>query len=227
MSVEQSVKWELAKEREVLVLGVNFAPIPLCPPQIPHDLTDLMSNLSRRGRKPATNRLAPDANADKTCNHCIWPTDISVDANCSASRLSIPVAPHVNLVTDWCVPLCTEFPFLPGNSAHRSQYFVDLLQYTCRDSCCMCTWIQQTSRNKEFSFCLSAVSCRSDIEKAAMAQSQLTASEDHLFLFCAAFSLMRSLLPIVVKPNRAWVRVKCPVIRPCTKLIIIVITAKH
>jgi hypothetical protein len=30
------------------------APVPLCPPQIPHDLT---SNPARRGGKPATNRL--------------------------------------------------------------------------------------------------------------------------------------------------------------------------
>jgi hypothetical protein len=30
------------------------APASLCPPQIPHDLPDLGSNLGRRGGKPAT-----------------------------------------------------------------------------------------------------------------------------------------------------------------------------
>jgi hypothetical protein len=33
------------------------APVPLCPPQIPHD-KDLGSNQGSRGRKPATNRLS-------------------------------------------------------------------------------------------------------------------------------------------------------------------------
>jgi hypothetical protein len=34
------------------------APVPLCPPQIPHD--NLGSNLGRHGGKPATNRLSYD-----------------------------------------------------------------------------------------------------------------------------------------------------------------------
>jgi hypothetical protein len=37
MSVEQSVEWELAGETEVL--GENLPPVPLCPPQIQHNLT--------------------------------------------------------------------------------------------------------------------------------------------------------------------------------------------
>jgi hypothetical protein len=36
MSVEQSVEW-VARETEVF--GGNLPPVPLCPPQIPHDLT--------------------------------------------------------------------------------------------------------------------------------------------------------------------------------------------
>jgi hypothetical protein len=36
MTVEKSVECELAGETEVFG---NFAPLPLCPPQIPHDLT--------------------------------------------------------------------------------------------------------------------------------------------------------------------------------------------
>jgi hypothetical protein len=36
MIVEQSVEYELAEEIEVLR---EKLPIPLCPPQIPHDLT--------------------------------------------------------------------------------------------------------------------------------------------------------------------------------------------
>jgi hypothetical protein len=37
MIVEQSVECELAGETEVL--GEKTAPMPLCPPEIPHDLT--------------------------------------------------------------------------------------------------------------------------------------------------------------------------------------------
>jgi hypothetical protein len=37
MNVEQSVELELAEETEVL--GENLSPVPLGPPQIPHDLT--------------------------------------------------------------------------------------------------------------------------------------------------------------------------------------------
>jgi hypothetical protein len=37
MIVEQSVECELAGETEVL--GEKAAPVPLCPPKIPHDLT--------------------------------------------------------------------------------------------------------------------------------------------------------------------------------------------
>jgi hypothetical protein len=37
MIVEQSVECELAGETEVL--GENLPPVPLCPPQISHDLT--------------------------------------------------------------------------------------------------------------------------------------------------------------------------------------------
>jgi hypothetical protein len=53
MSVEQSVEWELAEETEVL--AEKPVPVPLCPPQIPHDLD---SNPGRCGVKPATNRLS-------------------------------------------------------------------------------------------------------------------------------------------------------------------------
>jgi hypothetical protein len=53
MSVEQSVEWELAGETEVL--GRKPTPVPLFPPQIPHDLG---SNPGRRGEKTATNRLS-------------------------------------------------------------------------------------------------------------------------------------------------------------------------
>jgi hypothetical protein len=37
MNVEQSVKREMPGETEVL--AENLPPVPLCPPQIPHDLT--------------------------------------------------------------------------------------------------------------------------------------------------------------------------------------------
>jgi hypothetical protein len=37
MNVEQSVEWELVGETEVL--EEKPAPVPLCPPQIPHDMT--------------------------------------------------------------------------------------------------------------------------------------------------------------------------------------------
>jgi hypothetical protein len=37
MNVEQSVEQELAGKTEVL--GKKYTPVPLCPPQIPHDLT--------------------------------------------------------------------------------------------------------------------------------------------------------------------------------------------
>jgi hypothetical protein len=51
-SAQQLVKW-LARKTKVLV--ENMPPVPLCPPQIPHDLC---SNLGRRGGKPATNHLS-------------------------------------------------------------------------------------------------------------------------------------------------------------------------
>jgi hypothetical protein len=41
MNVEQLVEWELAGETEVL--GGNLPPLPLCPPQIPHDQTNRLS----------------------------------------------------------------------------------------------------------------------------------------------------------------------------------------
>jgi hypothetical protein len=37
MTVEQPVEWELAEETEIV--GEKAAAIPLCPPQILHDLT--------------------------------------------------------------------------------------------------------------------------------------------------------------------------------------------
>jgi hypothetical protein len=50
MSVEQSMKWELVGETEVL--GES---LPLCRPQIPHDLG---SNPVHRSGDPATNCLS-------------------------------------------------------------------------------------------------------------------------------------------------------------------------
>jgi hypothetical protein len=51
--VEKFVEWKLVGETEVL--GKIPAPVPLCLPQIPHDLT---SNSDRRDGKPATNLLS-------------------------------------------------------------------------------------------------------------------------------------------------------------------------
>jgi hypothetical protein len=47
-----------ALDRAATVIGgQESAPVPLCPPQIPHDQTP-GSNPGRRGGKPATNRLS-------------------------------------------------------------------------------------------------------------------------------------------------------------------------
>jgi hypothetical protein len=48
MIVDQSVECELAGETEVL--WSNLYPVPLCPPQIPHDLTRAAAEGSRRLR---------------------------------------------------------------------------------------------------------------------------------------------------------------------------------
>jgi hypothetical protein len=53
VSVERSVKWELAGKTEVL--GEKPAPVLLCPPQIPHNLG---SNPGRRGGNPEPIRLS-------------------------------------------------------------------------------------------------------------------------------------------------------------------------
>jgi hypothetical protein len=37
INIEQMMEWELVGETEVL--GVDLSPMPLCPPQIPHNLT--------------------------------------------------------------------------------------------------------------------------------------------------------------------------------------------
>jgi hypothetical protein len=53
--VEQLVEWRLVGETEVL--GENLPPVPLCLPQIPHDLSRART---RRGGKPGPNRLNHD-----------------------------------------------------------------------------------------------------------------------------------------------------------------------
>jgi hypothetical protein len=51
MSVEQSVEWELAGETEVLG---KPAPVPLCPPQIPHDQTRARTRAAAVGSQRLT-----------------------------------------------------------------------------------------------------------------------------------------------------------------------------
>jgi hypothetical protein len=52
MNVEQSVEWELAGKTEVL--GGKPAPMPLCPPQIPHDLTWARTRAAAVGNRRLT-----------------------------------------------------------------------------------------------------------------------------------------------------------------------------
>jgi hypothetical protein len=52
MSVEQSVEWELTGETEAL--GENLPPAPLCPPQIPHDLTRARTRAAAVGSQGLT-----------------------------------------------------------------------------------------------------------------------------------------------------------------------------
>jgi hypothetical protein len=56
MNVEQSMECELAGETKVL--GEKPAPVPLCPPQIPHDVTRAQTRADAIGSRAATNRLS-------------------------------------------------------------------------------------------------------------------------------------------------------------------------
>jgi hypothetical protein len=49
------------------------APVPLCPPQSPHDCSDV--NPGRRGRKPATNRLSYGT----AYRNCVTPSDLMIN----------------------------------------------------------------------------------------------------------------------------------------------------
>jgi hypothetical protein len=55
MRVGDFVEWELARKTEVLGEKTTLAPV--CPPQIPHNLTQARTRALLRG-KPATNRLS-------------------------------------------------------------------------------------------------------------------------------------------------------------------------
>jgi hypothetical protein len=52
MILKQSAEWELAGETEVL--GENLPPVPLCPPQIPHDVTQAKTRNAAMGSRQLT-----------------------------------------------------------------------------------------------------------------------------------------------------------------------------
>jgi hypothetical protein len=64
MSVEQSVEWELAGATEVL--GWKPAPVPLCPPQIPHAWPGAMARANVTVSRNVT-KSAYDADAVMSC----------------------------------------------------------------------------------------------------------------------------------------------------------------
>ena len=78
----------------------------------------------------------------------------------------------------------------------------NLFQCTYRDTRCN-VYLNEAKRNEELPFFfIHAASQRSDIERATVARSQLTATTVHLCLV-RRLRQMRSPVPVVVKPNRA------------------------
>jgi hypothetical protein len=106
MSAEQSMEWELVVETEVLTTKPTL--VPLCPSQIPYDLT-WASNPVRRGGKPATNRLSYGT--------ALWLPWMSIEAHSSWYPLYVMFSTlqstSISLLHIFSSSLCSQCEFLP------------------------------------------------------------------------------------------------------------------